>query len=380
MADSIMKRMNYFDHQFLRAKDFNDEQNYHLSRRYLHNRVLHAAGIAQGLQVRKSDTRASAVVVDSGVAIDEQGREIILAQDRTLDLPDLTAGAARYLYIQYEEKPTDSTNETGTTGSTRWTEEPIVASAENRNQLTSTQLFLARVSLTAEGDFDIDMTGRVNAGLANDDLSVRSIRLKKEGVKESAWPRLSCSAANEASLGNGSLSIDDGRELVFKDNGQIRSFDDAHKIVFNRPNNRLELREFGTISFYTGSPATERLTLLPSGNVGIGTNDPKTMLEVSKPASNAQGGTLRISNPAGGAGSQSALEFVTYGTPVAPPVVRLLATDDGSASAHLDFQTKTPGAATNPLASRLRIGSDGKVNIGSATSIAPTFPPEVTKA
>jgi hypothetical protein len=440
-----MKRMNYFDHQFLRAKDFNDEQSYHQSRRYLHNRVLHTAGIAQGLQVRTADNRPSAVIVDSGIAIDILGREIVLANDKPLDLPNLTAGNSLYLYIEYAEQQTDQTNETGTTGFTRWTEEPVVASTDNKNQLTATQLFLARVGRTAEGVLEIDMAGRITAGLANDDLSVRAIRLKKDGVKENAWPRLSCSAANEASLGNGSLSIDDGRELFFRDNGQIRSLDDNHKIVFNRANNRLELRESGTISFYTGSPATERMTLLtngnvgigtttnmdrplsikgtgghlewinfqdakgntkwhlnhaagglnlaetgvaearlfikPGGNVGIGTAGPAADLEVSRSAAKAQGGTLRITNPAGGAGTQSALEFATYTNPPGTPGARVLATDDGGFSAHLDLMTKTPGGTNNPLVSRLRISSDGKVDIGSSPSTtAPAFPPEVMNA
>ncbi|MGB7926297.1 MAG: hypothetical protein WCF57_23855, partial [Pyrinomonadaceae bacterium] len=107
--------------------------------------------------------------------------------------------------------------------------------------------------------------------------------------------------------------------------------------------------------------------VLFGGKVGIGTPAPATDLEVSRSASNAQGGTLRITNPAGGAGSQSALEFVTYNSPPGPPGARVLATDDGSFSAHLDFMTKTPGATNNPLVSRLRINSNGSVSIAGTT-------------
>jgi hypothetical protein len=46
MLDDVSKRMNYFDRQFLRAKDFQVEQAYHLDRRQRLNRLLLRAGIA----------------------------------------------------------------------------------------------------------------------------------------------------------------------------------------------------------------------------------------------------------------------------------------------------------------------------------------------
>lgn len=42
-----VKRLNYYDHQFLRAPDFTDEQHYHLGMRRLHNSSLHTWGIVQ---------------------------------------------------------------------------------------------------------------------------------------------------------------------------------------------------------------------------------------------------------------------------------------------------------------------------------------------
>ena len=73
MAQPI-KRLHYFDHQFLREDDFTDEQEYHMGMTRLHNRLLHTWGIADGLEV-EFETGASAVTVRSGTAVDSQGRQ-----------------------------------------------------------------------------------------------------------------------------------------------------------------------------------------------------------------------------------------------------------------------------------------------------------------
>ena len=43
-----IKRLNYFDAQFLGETDFTDEQTYHLEMRRRHNRLLHSWGVADG--------------------------------------------------------------------------------------------------------------------------------------------------------------------------------------------------------------------------------------------------------------------------------------------------------------------------------------------
>ena len=62
-------------------------------------------------------------------------------------------------------------------------------------------------------------------------------------------------------------------ELFFADNGQIRSHDDNHRIIFNRAGNQLELREYGTIIFSsnaTSGQLTNSVFIDTNGNVGIG--------------------------------------------------------------------------------------------------------------
>ncbi|MGH2461755.1 MAG: hypothetical protein ACRDIY_23115 [Chloroflexota bacterium] len=75
-----------------------------------------------------------------------------------------------------------------------------------------------------------------------------------------------------------------GNELFFQDNGQIRSSDDNHRLIFDRENNILELREFGSIVLSPGASSGQRtqvMTLLANGNVGIGTTNPYQQLDIT---------------------------------------------------------------------------------------------------
>ncbi|KAG8526073.1 uncharacterized protein KY384_000065 [Bacidia gigantensis] len=70
-----------------------------------------------------------------------------------------------------------------------------------------------------------------------------------------------------------------GSELFFADNGQIRSFDNNHRIIFNRAGNQMEMREFGDLLFSPG--ATVKVIMQAGGNVGIGTITPGAKLDVN---------------------------------------------------------------------------------------------------
>lgn len=75
-------------------------------------------------------------------------------------------------------------------------------------------------------------------------------------------------------IGNGNLQMDNGYEIYFNDNGQIRSMDNNHRIMFRRADNKMELREFGNIVFSpgaTGGVETAHVIMFNSGDVGIGT-------------------------------------------------------------------------------------------------------------
>ena len=79
-----LARLNYFNGQRLEATDLKTEQSYHLDVRRRLTKALFTPGIAAGLEVTKSATSAHGVTVSPGVAIDNQGREIILLEARDL--------------------------------------------------------------------------------------------------------------------------------------------------------------------------------------------------------------------------------------------------------------------------------------------------------
>jgi hypothetical protein len=108
MAEEFIKRLRYFDKQFLVEADFTDEQKYHLGMRRRHNRLLHTPGIAQGLEVQKTD--AKKVKVTPGTALDSKGQEIVLFTDFSLDLSNATSyppNSTVYITIEYQEEAID---------------------------------------------------------------------------------------------------------------------------------------------------------------------------------------------------------------------------------------------------------------------------------
>lgn len=139
MADAT-KRVNYFDRQFLRAADFQDEQTYDLDRRRRHNRLLHTPGVAEGLQVTGNVGDAS-VSVAAGTAYDGLGQEIVLSGAQQVSLSSISgATATAYITISYSELASDPSTDPGVTGnSTRTSEVPaLAAAARHRRLLIST--------------------------------------------------------------------------------------------------------------------------------------------------------------------------------------------------------------------------------------------------
>lgn len=196
MADPV-KRLHYFNGEFLRAGDFIVEQEYHLQMGRLHNRLLHTWGIADGLKV-EIEPGGAAITVRPGAAYDGQGRAIVLAEEQQKDTTSVAAGPF-YVTIAYAETETDPTNETGAQGNTRWTEAPAIELSATAPTDPSQKLVLARVSVVGEERI-VDESERRLAGVVGGDLEVRSLVLAHPDVAPTQWPRLSTSGANRANL------------------------------------------------------------------------------------------------------------------------------------------------------------------------------------
>jgi hypothetical protein len=176
MNEKPLERLNYFNGQRLQAADFKLEQDYHLRVRRWLNRSLYSAGIASGLQVYAIDG-APRVRVLPGLAIDVLGREIILLEEKVIDVVGQhkqNGCSGPYLTIRYQEEiiqqSTDncvpcgtSANKAAEKGPARILADPVLElNAELPNQ-ASGKIALACISL-AKGCGSIDF---VDTGVRN---------------------------------------------------------------------------------------------------------------------------------------------------------------------------------------------------------------------
>jgi hypothetical protein len=110
-ANKPLERLKYVNGQRLDAGDFRLEQDYHITLRRQLNKALYAAGIAAGLEVEIKAGDAHRLVVSPGLALDDEGREIILTGEREVQVtgtPNPIEGrvSGNYLVAEYTERDT----------------------------------------------------------------------------------------------------------------------------------------------------------------------------------------------------------------------------------------------------------------------------------
>ncbi len=128
-----LKRLRYYNNQFLTEKDFIDDQAAHLAHERAQLRALCAPGVWEGLAVTAGGTLPStaALSVAPGIAVDNQGRLIVLSAAASGPPPSTLAAGTYALSIQYNEVATDMSTNTGgaagTADNTRFTSQPALA-------------------------------------------------------------------------------------------------------------------------------------------------------------------------------------------------------------------------------------------------------------
>lgn len=113
-----IERNRYFYGKLLTVRDFEVEQRYHRVKGQLLNRLSLGAGVVCGLGVMASDENT--LLIESGMALDYQGRMMVLEQPLVRKLAmldgyqDLTGHATAYLCMQYTETDLEPVNAVGT--------------------------------------------------------------------------------------------------------------------------------------------------------------------------------------------------------------------------------------------------------------------------
>jgi hypothetical protein len=113
MTIDQIKRLYYYQRQYLGAKDFKTEQAYHRDMRRRHNLAHHTWGIVTGLDLVEVQREGQATGVDvyvlPGMAVDGYGREIFVLEPYKLDtnpFGSFTEAGYFELYIGYNEEET----------------------------------------------------------------------------------------------------------------------------------------------------------------------------------------------------------------------------------------------------------------------------------
>lgn len=300
MTDPI-KRLNYFNGQFLRAQDFTDEQTYHMDQRRRHNRSLHTWGIASGLTLSFL-SGATRLTVGQGTAIDGQGREIVLPDDtQTQDLSSLGGTTSLFVTIAYGETPSNPVSETGATGNTRMAEIPTIGVSATAPADPSITLIVGRVAIDAKGvvqstDNGTGTSVRRTAGAVGGDLNVVSLNISDPGVVSTQWPRFTATTAGRVDL-QGSLKLTGGLETsgdagVVTDNLQVR----RQLTVDGTAQLKAGLKLTGGLRTDTVD-ATGQLSV--AGQAGFGIAAPAARVHVVNTPTDANGATVAI-GPADG--------------------------------------------------------------------------------
>lgn len=119
------ERVNYFYGKLLSVEDFRLEQKYGNDKRRMLNRFLYGAGVVTGMNVVPVDN--TTVLIESGLALDASGREIVIDEPEVCRLQTLEGFSdyeedrnTGYLYlcIAYEEEETEPVHSISQVGKT----------------------------------------------------------------------------------------------------------------------------------------------------------------------------------------------------------------------------------------------------------------------
>lgn len=298
-----IKRMKYFDRQFLRAKDFQDEQKYNLDKRRRHNCNLHGSGVIEGLEV-KGGVGNDWITVDDGIAIDPSGREVVWQNPEPdpehIEIPGTVSDEAK-VFLMYCEEPSDPSSDPGVSGDTRITEYSKIIIQEGP---LPDGVLLATIKLNE--------SGKLSEEPNNDAKKIISIKIDDSGVNRIEF---SDGTIQETAGGGGGGLWSKSNDDIYYNQGNvgIGTTEPKHLLhIFDETDPALKIQSSGELSgrisfresanygadiYYDGRSKNQGLAIETfsegdssgvrlfikeaTGNVGVGgTTDPGQKLEV----------------------------------------------------------------------------------------------------
>jgi hypothetical protein len=202
-----IKRPNYFTSEFLVDKDFIDEQTYHRDMRYRHNQLLHTWGIVDGLTVKKTGDKQ--VTVSPGMAINKDGKEIILPSDPSPQPINLSGTGDVYVTIEYKDIKDEADKDT-TSGVIneyrRITERPFLESTTSQPTNDGVVILLAKVNLSNNGNINtLDDSVRI---FASAKIAPRAVTIDQLADNSVNAAKIVDGAVGTAELANGSVTVE----------------------------------------------------------------------------------------------------------------------------------------------------------------------------
>jgi hypothetical protein len=108
MIPEDIKRLHYYERQFLRTQDFQDEQAYHIEMRRRHLIAQHSWGVVVGLEITRNNS--GIWFVQPGMAVDGYGREILVFEPEPLDVSQIESrisGDTLKVWMAYRVEKSD---------------------------------------------------------------------------------------------------------------------------------------------------------------------------------------------------------------------------------------------------------------------------------
>ncbi len=195
LQDFPTRRIKPFDGLAVTAAIWDEAHGYHRQRHQFHELLSHGPGIVSGLEVIASDPPDTSVYILPGVAIDAEGRAIVLNEPVTYDVGDQAEGRL-YLLLSYGESrskaeehgPVYVHSEFGIEVQPRPDDTRSVELARIRRQKRDALIFDAQES-THPGPNEIDLRFRRDVGAATQEtvsLAVIDVGGGMKDVRHSA--------------------------------------------------------------------------------------------------------------------------------------------------------------------------------------------------